>query len=101
MRPDHGDRTPRPIPTEGGLAILDDFQELQRKVADAARRRDRAAGERAAALRRLQEEFGCADEASARKLLSKLERDERKLAQDYAALKSAFEKDYAQALNPS
>lgn len=81
--------------------MLDDFEALKRRVADATRKRDMAAGELAAAEARLRDEFGCRDLTAAKRLLAKLENDERALARDYADARAAFDAKFADALAQS
>lgn len=79
--------------------MIDDFEALKRRVDDATRRRDMAAGELAAAEARLLAEFGCKDIAAAKRLLAKLETEERGLAVEYADARAAFDVKFGAALN--
>lgn len=80
---------------------LDDFEQLKRRVADATRKRDMAAGELTAAETRLRDEFGCPDVLHAKKLLATLEAQERQQAAEYAEARVNFDELYGYALTQS
>lgn len=80
--------------------MLDDFQELQRRVQRAQQERDEARGALAQLHHRFVEEFFCEDVAAARARLKKLQKKELQLAEDYTAAKEAFEKKWADVLKP-
>jgi len=80
------------------MISIDDFQQLQRRVAAVKTRRDQAAGAAKQIEARLLAEFGVADAAAARVKLKKLEGREREMAAEYTEAKAAFEKKYGHLL---
>lgn len=80
------------------MIALDNFQEVQRRVAAIRTARDRADGAIAAIRERLGREYGVADRDAATAKLAKLERREQTLGDEYAALKKAFEEKFANQL---
>lgn len=80
------------------MISLDDFQALQRRVENAKQQRDRAVGAVASLRERLRREYGVEDVDEATRKLTKLERREETLADEYLAAKKTFEAKYAALL---
>lgn len=79
--------------------MLDDFEELKRKVERIKTDRDKAEGAYQQMLSRLKEEFGCTSLKSAEQMLRQLEEKERKWAVKFAAEKKAFEEKWKNQLS--
>lgn len=81
------------------MISLDDYSALARRVEELKRKRDRAAGAAEERKRQLKEEFGCKTLDEARTLLTKKQKQERKLNEEYLNAKEAFEKKWKDKLD--
>lgn len=86
------------VPGGPTILTLDDFQQLQRRVAAARTARDQAAGARDALRERLAAEYGVSDRDAATAKLAKLQRREDALRDEYTAAYDAFQAKYANQL---
>lgn len=68
----------------------EDFQEMKRVADEAERKKNMALGQKAAILKRLKEEFGCADAKAGKALLAKKTAEAEKLERKLDEAKEAF-----------
>lgn len=80
------------------ILTLDDFQQLQRRVAAARTARDRDAGARDALRERLAAEYGVSDRDAAAAKLVKLQKREDALRAEYEEKYDAFQAKYSNQL---
>lgn len=80
------------------MLMLDDYQELLRKVERLKRSRDRAQGELDQLMKRLRSKVKCTTLKEAELKLNKMEKQERNLAREYTAAKKDFLKKHRKAL---
>lgn len=76
------------------MIVMDDYQEVKRRVAKLQREADEAAGELKALRARMRKEFGVDTLKTAKELLRKLTSDEVKLAADWNTALAAFKQQY-------
>lgn len=79
--------------------MIDDFQQLVRKVNKLKQQRDEAAGAVKEIKKRLMDEFAVASIVEATALLKKLKRQEERAAVIYSKKKKRFENKWAQELS--
>jgi hypothetical protein len=73
--------------------MLDNLEDLKRRVEDLKRRRDQSRGARQEVERRLKEQFGVKTIEEARRKLKTLERKRVEAAEEYARDAEDFEKE--------
>lgn len=80
------------------MMILDDFQNLQRKVETAKRERDQEQGARSALIDRLKREYNCKGPEAATKLREELRDKLQVILDEYLPEKKEFENRYREIL---
>ncbi len=73
---------------------VEEWQRMQRKAIEDERAKNLAEGEKAAILKRLQEEYGCKNAKAAAKLLAEKTERKEKLNEALAEKKEAFTEKY-------
>lgn len=79
--------------------MLDDFQDLKRKVESLEKAKNKAEGALSQVLKRLRKEHGCTTLKEARRKLEKLKTAELQAARVYAGMKKEFEKKWKEVLD--
>lgn len=79
--------------------MLDDFEQLKRKVEELKARKARAEGAYQEHLKRLKKDYGVKSLADAEKLLEEYKDKEQELAGKYLKAKRAFEQKYKEILS--
>lgn len=79
-------------------SVLDDFEELKRKVARLAEKESRYKGEVSVLSRQMKEEFGVSLVKDGRAVRDKLYREKMAAAKAYLEAKATFEKEHAAEL---
>lgn len=82
------------------VAMLDDIEELKRRVAEDERTASRAAGAAAQLLSQIKEKFGVKDEDAARALLRKLAKRRQAEAEEYAAARKKYDEEQTRDKRP-
>lgn len=78
--------------------MLDDLQQLIRKVQAITEAREQAKGAKKVLLKRLRQEFGALNLKDGKKLLEEFQKRERSKAESYAKKKKAFLKKWKDVL---
>lgn len=81
------------------MILLDDFQELQRKIEKLQREADKASGAVEILKQRLKDEFGCLTLKEAKNLLEQMKQEEILKAKQITAAMKAFQKEHADLLS--